>query len=238
MSDKFDEFLDEVQQDIKQEKYMQLWQRYGRHATAGAAALLVAAASYMLWDRYEHGQRVKASESLFSVQDYLIKNKLDEARAVLDSIGMSDSKTYGYLRDFQKAGILREKGDADSITEALKMYDYIASLSGVPLYIRHYATFLGAKMALDFNVKSKEDILKILEPLTDKNSAWRFFAIELKGLIYYTQGDYARALEQFAALGKEKDLPESMRMRVRMMTQLSNQNRIVIEDDSSDDEFN
>lgn len=214
---------------------MQLWERYGRQATAGAVALLLAAGGYMLWERYEHGQRVKASEALFSVQEYLEKNKLDEARAVLDAMGMSDGKTYGYLRDFQKAAILREKGGVDAITEALKIYDHIKTRTSIPEPIRDYAAFLSAKMALDYNQKPKDEVLVLLQPLTEKNSAWRFFAIELMGVVHYTHGEYIKALEQFALLGKEKDLPESMRMRVQLMTQLSNQHRPAVVDDATDD---
>lgn len=235
MSDKFDEFLDEVQQDIKQEKYQELWNRYGKSVTAGAVALLLAAAGYVMWNRYEGQQRIKSSEALFSVQKYLMENRLDEARAILDTMKDNDSATYGYLRDFQKAAVFREKGDQESITQALAIYNRMAAHSKIPAYIREYASFLALKMAFDFNITPTADILKALEPLAQANAPWRFFAHELMGLIHYTQSDYVKALEVFASLAKEKTLPESMRMRVHMMNQLANQNMGPVQDMTDDD---
>ncbi len=224
MADQFDEFLEEVQQDIKQEKYLKLWKKYGRYASTAAVSLLAAAALSMFWQNYQKKKQVELSDAFFTAQNYIAQNRVQEAFAILDAMKANDQEAYGYLRNFQKAALLLSKDNKESKQEAIALYQKLANDGVLPLHIKEYATFLLAKTVYDSNFKKPEEVIEMLSPLCDDKKPWRFFALELTGLILYKQGKYKESLEVFAALVKQENLPEGLRMRCQMMVQLANQN--------------
>ncbi len=224
MTDQFDEFLEEVQQDIKHEKYLQLWKKYGRHVTTAAVSILAAATAYMLWQNHLQKKHMELSDAFLTAQMYIAQNKLPEAFAVFEAMRTSNHDVYGYLRHFEKSAALLAKGDAASVKEACDLLEKMAKDSGLPVYVKDYAAFLFAKISYEQKLKSSEETLELLKPLSDTKNPWRLFVEELKGLIYYTDGRYKDALEIFAALVKDENTPEGLRIRAQMMVQLSNQN--------------
>ena len=49
MAEKFDEFLEEVEKDIRQEKFLKLWKQYGKQVIGVFSAIIVIIIGYNLW---------------------------------------------------------------------------------------------------------------------------------------------------------------------------------------------
>lgn len=224
MADQFDEFLDEVQNDIKQEKYRLLWDKYGRVATTAAISLLAAAALFVVWQNYQKRKQIELSDAFLTAQSYVAQNKIPEAFAILDTMKNSSHDAYNYLSRLQKAALLLAKDDAESKREGAAIYSAMASERGLPSYVQEYATFLLAKTSSDAKLKTPEEIIMILKPLIGEKKPWHLFASELTGQILYSQGNYKEALEIFAAIVKQESVPEGLRLRARMMVQVATQN--------------
>ena len=231
MADQFDEFIQEVQQDIQQEKYVRLWQKYGRHITTGALVLLASAASYMLWNNYQVTRKENLSNAIFTAQNYAVQEKPQEALAVLDSLSVSDHESYGYMKQLQKAALLLTQAvtekDANKINaiqeEALLLYENLSKNGSLPLYVREYSAFLYGKTLWDLKKKSAKDILDLLAPLMEDKKPWKVFAKELAAMIYLEENQFQESLELFVALVKDEATPEGLRMRARMMSQVVKQ---------------
>jgi len=52
----------EVEEDVRRERYAQLWKKYGDYAVALAAAVVIGVSGFELYQRYEAGERTKASD--------------------------------------------------------------------------------------------------------------------------------------------------------------------------------
>ena len=53
----------EVEEDVRRERFEQIWKQYGDYIIAGVAVIVIAIAGYELWQRYEETQRLKSSET-------------------------------------------------------------------------------------------------------------------------------------------------------------------------------
>ncbi|MBX9977299.1 MAG: tetratricopeptide repeat protein [Alphaproteobacteria bacterium] len=224
MADQFDEFLDEVQNDIKHEKYRLLWEKYGRYATTAAVSLLAAAALFVVWQNYQKRKQIELSDAFLTAQSYIAQNKIPEAFAILDTMKSSGHDAYSYLSRLQKAALLIVKDDTESKREGVAIYESMATERGLPTYVQEYATLLLVKASVDGKLKTPEEAIALLKPLLGEKKPWHLFASELTGQILYSQGKYREALEIFADIVKQENVPEGLRLRARMMVQVANQN--------------
>lgn len=223
MAEQFDEFLDEVQNDIKQERYRQLWDKYGKAFTTAVTGVIAAAAAYMLWQNHETRMKLKASEALLTAESEIEQGRLPEAFAVLNTIKEPHNKTYGYLRDLEKAHVLLSEKEALKKKEGAAMLEKMKNDASLPSHISQYAALLYTKAALELKIKTENEIIELLKPLRSEKNPWRYLASETLGGIFLTQKKYQDALEVFADLNKQVDLPEGMRMRIHVMTQVASQ---------------
>lgn len=220
MQEKFDEFLEEVQNDIRQEKYMRLWNMYGKYISGAVTAILVLVAAFTLWQNYAHRKQLEYSDQFLQAQTYIYQGKFNEATAVLSNIGASESNVYGYLKDFQKAAIFLASTDPEKHKEASGIYTKMMN-SSLPTGIRDLARLLFAKVEIAGG-KSVDDVTKVLEPLMKEGHAWRFFALEMLSELQYKAGQTQKALEGFAEIARSSGVPEGIMLRAQLMVQVAN----------------
>lgn len=60
------EFLREIQEDIQREKWMTLWERYGKFAIALVVAIVVTVSAFKAWQAYDEKQAQKATSALIA----------------------------------------------------------------------------------------------------------------------------------------------------------------------------
>jgi hypothetical protein len=71
MAEKFDEFLVEVENDIRKEKMLQLWKQYGKQVVAGVVGIIILISGYNFWSYYEQNKRTQMAEKLIAAQDFI-----------------------------------------------------------------------------------------------------------------------------------------------------------------------
>jgi len=59
MADRTDTFIREVEEDLRREQFLRLWQRYGTYAVAAAVLLVLAIAGY----KYREYDRITTAEA-------------------------------------------------------------------------------------------------------------------------------------------------------------------------------
>lgn len=221
MQEKFDEFLEEVQNDIRQEKYMRIWEQYGKIISSAVTGVIVLVAAFTLWQNYSHKKQLELSDKFLHAQNYMYQGKFDEAVAIFDSMGTSNTKVYGYLRDFQKAAILLASSDAEKHAQATKIYEEAMANSSLPQSIRDLARLLFAKVGIAAG-KTVEDTRKVLEPLLVEGQSWRFFALEMISEMQFKAGEIEKSLEGFAEIARSTNVPEGIMLRAQLMVQVAN----------------
>jgi len=213
MSDR--DFFREVDEAVRQEKYKQLWDKYGVYALAAAVLLVACVAGYKGWTYWQEKQAEDAGTK-FS-QALSMEDGADAAKAkeMLTALAEKGPEGYRVLARFQLAAAEAKAGDTD---KAVADYDSLANDPNIDPILKAHATIQAAALRLD-----KADYAEMeqrLKGLVDSNSAWRFSAHELLGLSAYRLNDAREAEKQFSMLVGDEGTPPNLRERADMMLAL------------------
>lgn len=208
-----DTFLLEVDEAVRQDKYRQLWDRYGIYALVGAVLVVAGVAGYKGWTYWQEKQAQDAG-SKFSLA---LEEGADatKAREILTGLAQSGPEGYRVLARFQLAAAEAKAGETD---KAVADYDALAVDPRVDPILQGNATLQAAALRLD-----KADYAEMerrLKPLIDSGSAWQFSARELLGLTAYRLNNMKEAERQFSALVGDQGTPPNLRERADMMLAL------------------
>ena len=220
MAEKFDEFLNEVENDIRQEKLLMFWRRYGKAIIAAVTSVVIFVGGYNLWAYHDYNQRLKMSEKLSAATDLIDKGEKEKAVNLLNSLAQENNKAYGHLALFQKAGILLKKGEIEEKKEAIAVYHQLAGNKDMDPLWRDLAALLEIMTQMDGKEYNSEVLITQLNALTEDQNPWRYFAREMKGVLLQGQGKNSEAAEIFARLVQDNQTPSGISMRARLMTQI------------------
>lgn len=220
MVEKFDEFLEEVEKDIRQEKLLNLWKQYGKLVSGAIIGIIVLIVGYNLWSRYEQNKRVQMAEKLIVAQEYIAQGESGKAQEILNRLSADSHKTYQPLTLFQKAGLLLQEGPKFNPAEAMEIYNQLSANSKIDPLWRDLANLLAVMASMDQPDMKVEELLGRLNALTGDQNPWRYFAKEMKGILLYRKGEKDQAAELFAQLVQDNQTPSGISMRSRLMVQI------------------
>jgi len=218
MAEKFDEFLKEVQNDIRKEKLLQLWKQYGKQVTGVVVGIIILVSGYNFWSYYEKNKRTQMAEKLIAAQDFIGQGETEKAQTILSSLAIESHSAYQPLALFQKAGLLLQLGQKPE--EILQTYQQLSANTKIDPLWRSLATLLGVMVSIDQPNAKVDDLLAQLAPITTDQNPWRYLANEMKGVLLHRKGDNTQAAEIFAKLVQDNQTPSGISMRARLMVQI------------------
>ncbi|MGV8948365.1 MAG: tetratricopeptide repeat protein [Candidatus Paracaedibacter sp.] len=218
MAEKFDEFLEEVENDIRKEKMLQLWKQYGKQVVAGVVGIIILISGYNFWSYYEQNKRTQMAEKLIAAQDFIGQGETEKAQTILSSLASGSPTVYQPLALFQKAGLLLQLSQKPE--EAREIYQQLAANTKIDPLWRNLATLLSVMVSIDQPNSKIDDLLTQLSTLTTNQNPWRYLANEFKGVLLHRKGDHTQAAELFAKLVQDSQTPSGISMRARLMVQI------------------
>ena len=207
-----DQFIQEVEEDLKRERQLELWRKYGVWATALALVVVIAVAGYQGWRNYQRGQQYQYGQSYAQALALLGKGKDAEARAEFGKLAGEAVSGYAELALLQRAALLAKGGDGAG---AAALYRQLADDTSADELFRDLAVILAALITAD-NADARE-LTARLQPLTEAGNPWRYSALEVTALLAQRQGDQARAKEIYQSLADNAKAPQGMRARAAEM---------------------
>lgn len=213
MSD--DSIFREVDEAIRQEQLKKLWDKYGLIVIAGAVFIIAAVGGYKAWV-YWQGEQAKAAGSRFvggltQIQD----GQQTQAQEVFKSLAEDGPSGYRTLSQFQLAALHVKEGRTD---DAVKLYNELASRSGIGDALQSYAKLQIASLRID--QLSFDEMRAELDSLTATDNPWRHSARELLGLSAYKEKNVKVAERYFNIMLSDQQTPGNMRQRAEMMLAL------------------
>lgn len=202
----------EVDEDLRRERYLKLWRKYGKYVIAGVVAIVVATAASVAWQEYRKSQMLEQSTRFAQALDLAQEGRTAEAAAAFASLAADASADFTALARLQEAALKAKSGD---VAGAVQIYDRLANDNGVDRAFRDLAVILGALHTVD--TADPAALVERLAPLTAENSPWRHSALELTALAAERLGDRTRAGEIFARLAGDPEAPLALRMRAAEM---------------------
>jgi len=189
----------EVDEEIRRDRYSQVWKSYGKYIVGGVAAIVLATAAVVFWQRYQISVAGKEGETYAAAVSLAQTGKTDEAIKALAAVAAQSGSGYKTMARFQAAAL----------------YDAISSDGGADAILRDLARVLSVMTELDTG-KPAELTAKIAS-LAKGDGPWHHSALELTALLAQKSGDIKRAKEIFTRLADDGTAPSSLRARARAL---------------------
>jgi len=213
MSDR--DFFREVDDAVRQDRYKELWDKYGVYALAAAALVVVGVAGFKLWSYWQEQRAQQAGTEFSQAVTKLDNGDAAKARDVFNSLADKGPTGYQILSRFQLAAAEAQAGNTD---KAVALYDALATDAETDTILKGLATIQAATLRLD--TADYAELERRVKSLVDQGSPWRYSARELLGLSAYRQNNIPAAEKQFSELVADQATPQNLRERANMMLSL------------------
>ena len=205
-----EEFIREVDEELKEEKYSKLWKKIGPYVISFAAGIVLFTSGVVGWGSYSEKKKQMLGDDFTAAVDLIKEDDIDTALIALERITDKASDGYVTMAKMKKAAILIEKKEID---EGLAIYEDLEK-TAVDQSFKDMSSILFILNAIDY--RSSDELITRVDRLT-LNSSWKFSALELKGFIFLKDKKYDEAKEIFNEIIKLRNAPSTLAGRARDM---------------------
>ncbi len=207
-----DVFLREVDDALREDQLKTILNRYGKPIGAVIGVGLLALAGWLWWDNSAQQKAAEQSEKAIIALDKLEAGNAAGTLADLDALAKDGSDGTRTTAALTRAAILVQQGKTE---EGAKAFAAIAADDSAPQAFRDMATV--REVSIRFDSLPPQQVIDRLKPLAVPGNAWFGSAGELVGMAYLKQGKPELAGPLFAAIGKNTEVPSSLRSRMRQV---------------------
>lgn len=222
---RIDSFVDSIEEEIRNENWQRLWNKYGKLITYASSALLIGVGIYGMWQRQDLADREAISSRYTIVQSMIMSGNQDSALSQLKELSNVSKKDYATLSKFEYAAVLRDKEQKDALVE----YRAIFEDKKVNEVLRDLAYIFYVNSAIDLmNTKDiEENIDGFIKELQEKHIGkyWDLFAKETLAFCYMKKGDNELAKAALESLAKTTGISESMAERAKMLLRIAGEQK-------------
>ncbi|MDR0625525.1 MAG: tetratricopeptide repeat protein [Holosporales bacterium] len=220
----FDEFIEDIENDIRLEKYEQIWKKHGKLISTAGTVFIGGCVLFGLWYKHNEDRREEVALQFIKAQNVAENGKLEEALSMMTFLASQNVGKYPILAKFSRAGLLVKDDFDKNIAEIKAIYKSIYSDSGCPAYFKHLAIVLYVNALLqereNLPEEQAKEALGLLRKCQNKNEDGLFLlAKELEGVILFLQKDFKEARAAFDTISRNKKTTEGMRKRIHIMIQ-------------------
>ncbi len=205
-----EEFIKEVDEDIKEEKRIKLWKKLIPYVISFSLTIILFTSGFVFWKNYTRNSNQTLGDDFTAAVDLANEDDTDAALLALDRIVDEGSDGYATIAKMKKASLLIDKGLSD---EGLSIYLDLER-NAVDQSFRDIATILYVLNSMD--KIAPETLLKKIEPL-ENSKVWQSSALELKAFIFLKNNNKKLARETFQSILNLKTSPSSLSTRARNM---------------------
>ena len=107
-----DEFIREVDEAVRQDRWLQLAKEYGVYLIAGALAIVLGTAAGVGWRTWQHNQRLDEARRYAAAEELLRQDKPDEAGKAFLALAKDADSGYGIIARLRAAEAQAKAGEA------------------------------------------------------------------------------------------------------------------------------
>jgi hypothetical protein len=203
-----EEFLREVDEQVRLDSAQRFWQRWGRWLIGAAVAALLAFGGYLWWQNNRAVAAGVEGEAMSVALDDLSAGMVPKAEGELAKLKDSPVEGYKAAARLALAASKLGKGDAKG---AAADYAIIAADSSMAEPYRDLATI--RQVAAAFDTMKPEEVVAKLKPLAVTGKPFFGSAGEMTAIAYMNMNKPREAGAMFAALAKDEGVPDSIRSR-------------------------
>jgi hypothetical protein len=201
----------EIEDELRRDNLLKLWQRYGKYVIAVALLVVAVAGGIVAWRDYQATER-RAQGQRYSSALALVREGKPEDAAKLFGVLAREGGGYSLLAAFEEAETRAKSGDRKA---AIAVYDRLAGDTGIDPEFRDLAELLSVMHGLaDGDPKAA---VERLQKLTQSGNPWRGSALDLTAAAKLKAGDRSGALQIYQQLADDLSAPQGLRARAAEM---------------------
>ena len=117
------DIFQEVEEDVRRERYEQIWKKYGNYIIAAAAVLVAAVAGYQAWQRYDLTQRQQVSDRFSQATQAAQSGNLPKAETDFAALTKEAPAGYATLAKFHLAGAYLDVFECEPLDPTSPIWD-------------------------------------------------------------------------------------------------------------------
>ena len=212
---KSEEFIREVDEELRRDRFAKLWRRYGTLVLGLAVLIVVGTAAKVGWDQWRQRERVAEALRFAAAERTLADNKqAAEAAEQFAALAADGGTGFAALARLKEAEAKLAQKDESGAMAAL---DQLAGAADSDLILRDLATLMAVERQLD--TADPAELTRTLEPLTAGDSPWRHQARELLALAAIRAGELEKARDLLGNLSREVGVAPSQQRRAAELLQ-------------------
>jgi hypothetical protein len=205
-------FYREVDEELRRDQMKSYWERYGKLVIAGVVLVLAAIAGFIWWQNQQVVKAGERGEQLIAAFDDIAARRKAAAVGKLDALAKSGSDGHRAAALLTKADLAIEGGDLKGAAATFKQ---VADDTGLAQPYRDVA--LVRMTALELDTLPPQAVVDRLKGLAVAGNPWFGSAGEMVAISYLKLNKPQQAGAMFAAMAKDKKLPDTLRSRATQM---------------------
>ena len=205
-----EEFVREVDEDIKEENRIKLWKKVFPYVVSVSLGIIIFTSGYVFWNSYTENLNQQLGDDFTAAVQLANEEDLDASIVALNRIVDEGSDGYVTLAKIKKASILIQRGERES---GLNIYLDLER-NAVDQSFRDIASILYVLNSMD-----TEDPQLLLDKINKLESSqiWRSSALEMKAFLKLKQNKIEEARNTFEAILNLPNTPSSLATRAKNM---------------------
>jgi hypothetical protein len=201
-------FVREVDENLRRDNLRDFFKAYGNWMVGAIILFLAISGGLIWWNQHRIQQHEGQVQQLAQIYKDIGSGNVAKAPQQLDELSRSGSKSVRATALFARAALAIQQNDTKL---AVSTYQSLANDSGLPAPYRDAA--LIRQTSLEFDQLKPQDVIDRLAPLTKAGEPWFGTAGEMTALAMLKQGKNREAGQLFAAIAKDKGVPDAIRAR-------------------------
>jgi hypothetical protein len=198
----------EVDENLRRDRARDFAKKYGTWLIGALVLFLAASGAWIYWQQRQAKQSEAQVEQLAQIYGSIASGNVRQAPPKLDALAADSEGAVRASALFTRAAIAIEQRDTNL---ALAKYREVAADEDMPRPYRDLA--LIRQTALEFDKMKPDEVIARLAPLAKPGTPWFGSAGELTAAALLKQGKRDEAGRLFAAIAKDKSVPEQLRGR-------------------------
>lgn len=183
------DIFQEVDEEIRKERYARLWKRYGAWVIGAAVALVLAVAGYQGWQAYQRDRAETAARAYADAMDKLESQGAEAARPALSKLADPSGAGYALIAAQRLAALQAAAGERAA---AIATWTQVAQNDAAPRGLRDAATILAAMHRIEAG--DTDGVRQDLAALAEGDGAFATTALELQAAAALKAGDRTAAI--------------------------------------------
>lgn len=207
------DIIDEVNEDLRRERFNRFWQRAGGYVVAVSLVIIVATVSTVLWQNYSASRQAQVTEEFLAADKALKQGNYDEAIRQFEALSKRKVQGIPALAAMKQAYAQTRAGQDG---KALETYTALAENRSADKAMRDMARLYAAQVMAGQEGRSLQDITGVLQPvIRDKENPFSALAREQLAHASLQFGDEATARRLLVELSSDMGAPNSLRRRAQ-----------------------